>query len=238
MAVKIYTCAFRSNIYIDEAKLCIEALRKNGKFQGEIFLLTDLNVNISGVNVIKAECRSISDSAAFRLKIFDYVKFHQDDIVIYMDTDVVTLKRLPNFTIHDNKVHVYGYNGEHFPKRKQIEKSFAGHITNDVNIVNMYPFCTGILVFKPSKNIESLFKEAYQLFEYHEKMNNINDCWEQPMLNLVLARNDMYEISLNEFVHEQRTNKAIRDSVVFNHLCGMRGPSRRNIMSSYIKSDV
>ena len=143
-----------------------------------------------------------------------------------MDTDVVTLKRLPNFTINDDKVHVYGYNGEHFPKRKQdarvdlyescravncTTKPFAGHITNDVNIVNMHPFCAGILVFKPTKNIESLFKEAYQLFEYHEKMNNINDCWEQPMLNLVLARNDMYEISLNEFVHEQRTNKAIRD---------------------------
>lgn len=235
MSVKIYTCAFHSDVYIDEAKLCIEALRKNGKFKGEIYLLTDMNVSITGVNVIKAKSNSIADSAAFRLKIFDYVIFDTSDIVIYLDTDIVTLRELPNFNYINNKVNVYGYNGVHgFSARKQIEKSFAGHLTSDINIVNKYPFCTGLLIFRATDNIKSLFQETYELFKENEKIKNINACWEQPMLNLVLAKNDMYEISLNEYVHEERTRTPIKDTIVFNHLCGMRGPTRKNIMKKYI----
>ena len=91
-----------------------------------------------------------------------------------------------------------------------------------------------MLIFRPTAKIEVLFKESYQLFKYIEKIKNLNGCWEQPMLNLVLAKHDMYEISLNEFVHEERTRTPIKDTVIFNHLCGMRGPLRKNIMKKYI----
>ena len=51
--LKVYLCAFKNKIYIEEAKICIESLLINRRFTGPIYLFTDIDVSINGVKIIK-----------------------------------------------------------------------------------------------------------------------------------------------------------------------------------------
>jgi hypothetical protein len=64
--------------------------------------------------------------------------------------------------------------------------------------------------------------------------NKINGCWEQPALCFTLIETDMYNISLNNLVYEERTKTKPSNSAVFNHFCGLRGPIRYTNMKKYI----
>ena len=48
----------------------------------------------------------------------------------------------------------------------------------------------------------------------------------------------MYDISLNDFVYEERDRAMIKDSHIFNHFCGLRGYSRYINMKKYVKRDL
>lgn len=233
--LKVFICAFKSETYLREAEICIKTLRKNGNFTGEINLFTDLTPNLTDINVVNVDCLDVYTAAAMRLKYFDYVNTDVNDIVLYLDTDIAILKNLPNFEHINDKVHVYGYNGElGWSKRLQAESSFAGHLTNDVNITKQYPFCSGILLYRPTNKIKKLFSTVYDHYNDQIRSNKVNACWEQPALNLVLCEHNMYEISLNKYVHEERNKKTIHESVVFNHFCGMRGARRAGLMKKYL----
>ena len=232
-------CAFKSEAYLNEAKICIRTLREAGNFTGDIYLFTDLISNLKNVNVVNIECSDIYNAAAMRLKYFEYVKTQASDIILYLDTDILILKNLPDLGYIDDKVHVYGYNGEFgWTKRLQAESSFAGHLINDTNITEQHPFCSGILLFRPTSIIENLFSTVCEYYNDQIKNNRVNSCWEQPALNLVLCKHNMFEISLNRYVHEERNKKPIHESVVFNHFCGMRGAGRASLMNKYINESV
>ena len=47
--LKIYLCAFLKKEYLEEAKICIQSIRKHGLFTGKIYLFTDLDVYIDNV---------------------------------------------------------------------------------------------------------------------------------------------------------------------------------------------
>lgn len=234
--LKIYMCVFFSQDYVKEAKLCIESLRTHGKYAGEIYLFTDLeDIKIEGVTIIKADCDSIANSSAFRLDVFNYIEFKEDDIVLYLDTDIMILKPLPDFSWIDDKVNVYGYNGTFgYRKRKQKEESFAGYLTTDREIVEQDAFCAGILLFRPTEYIRKLFADTLSLHRQNVKVGKINNCWEQPSLCFILAKNHMFSLNLNAFVHEERMNANVKDSVIFNHFCGMRGHQRNVQMRKYL----
>ena len=122
--LKVYLCALKKKCYLEEAKICIESLRTNGKFNGPIYLFTDMNISMTNVEVINVNCESVSLAPSFRLKLFRYINnYNSEDIFLYLDTDIVILKPLPNFKFIDNKIHVYGY-----PLRTQKENSFSGFI--------------------------------------------------------------------------------------------------------------
>jgi quinolinate synthase len=40
----------------------------------------------------------------------------------------------------------------------------------------------------------------------------VNNCWEQPALCFILIEQDMYDISLNDFIYEERNKTKIKDS--------------------------
>lgn len=237
--LKVYICAFKSEAYLHEAKICIKTLREAGKFTGEIYLFTDLISNLKNVNIVNIECSDIYNAAAMRLKFFEHVNTRASDIILYLDTDIMILKNLPDFKYIDDRVHVYGYNGEFGrAKRFQTESSFAGYLTNDINISEQHPFCSGILLFRPTNIIKNLFSTVCEHYNNQIKNNRVNSCWEQPALNLVLCEHNMYKISLNKYVHEERDKKPIHESVVFNHFCGMRGTRRASLMNKYINESV
>lgn len=234
--LKIYTCVFFSKYYLEEAKICIKSLRTNGKYSGVIYVFTDLDgVDIDGAKIIKTTCDSIANSSAFRLNVFKYLEFEPNDIILYLDTDIVTLKPVPNFEQLDDKVNVYGYDGTFgFNNRKQNGISFAGYLTNDQYVLEQNAFCAGILLFRPTQKIKDLFAETIILHAENVNKGKINSCWEQPSLCLILAKNDMFNITLNEIVMEERTHKKISDKNIFNHFCGMRGHTRYELMKKYL----
>lgn len=158
--LKIYICAFKNKYYLEEAKICIESLRTNGKFNGLIYLFTDMEVILPNVEVIKANVESIPLSASFRIQLFNYIKdYNSNDIFLYLDTDIVILKPLPSFDYIGNKIQVYGY-----PTRNQEGSSFSGFITNNPDFTKKTAICSGILLFRPSLQVKKVFDETYELY--------------------------------------------------------------------------
>lgn len=228
--LKVYLCAFIKKEYIEEAKICIQSLRKNGCFNGPIYLFTDMDISISGIEVIKVKCQSVFLSASFRTRLFEYIKdFSDDDIFLYLDTDIVILKPLPSFDDIGEKIQTYGY-----PLRTQKEQSFAGFITNDINYTSKTAICSGILLFRPSLKVKKVFDDTYKLYNILIINKKINGCWEQPALCYTLIKHDMYDISLNNYVYEERTKSKITDLQIFNHFCGLRGLERYKKMKKYL----
>jgi len=236
MSLRIVLCAFLNKNYIEEAKICIKSIRQNGKFNGRIDLITDMNVDIDfdNLNVIVVnDVKNIIQCAGYRLKILNVLDWNDDDIILYLDTDIVILKPLKIFDIFDNlcdKVCVYGYSN-----KTQGGYSFAGFITNDKNILKQKAFCSGIMLFKPTKFIQKVFNETWDFYIDHIKSGKrINKYWEQPFLCLKLIQYNLYDISLNKFVHEEKSKTKMSDEVIFNHFCELRGDNRKILMKKYI----
>lgn len=228
--LKIYLCAFKTECYLKEANVCIESLRTKGQFNGPVYLFTDMDVTIADVQVIKVNCESVPLSASFRTRLFEYIKdYDSDDIFLYIDTDIVALKPLPLFNSIGNKIQVYGY-----PSRTQVEPSFSGFITNDTHFTKKTAVSTGLLLFRPSLKVKKVLDETYELYKQLIKKNKINDCWEQPALCFKLIESDMYEMSLNDYVYEERTRIPKNELHIFNHFCGMRGNARHAQMKKYL----
>ena len=84
MSVKIYTCAFHSDIYIDEAKLCIEALKKNGKFIFTVFEAKQKDIELNSF-LLYSHSNNYITSLADRLKFkinynqISIHEYHKDD---------------------------------------------------------------------------------------------------------------------------------------------------------------
>ena len=226
----IYICAFKNKNYLEEAEVCIKTLRTNGLFSGPIYLFTDFDIFLENVNIIKVKCENIYIAAGFRLRLFDYIKeYTQNDIFMYLDTDIVVLKPIPSFADIGNKIQVYGYN-----ERTQIGSSFSGFITDDTKFTLKPSICSGILLFRPSVMAKKVFDETYELYTTLVKNKKINDCWEQPALCFKLIEHDMYDVSLNDYVYEERTRTPITESHIFNHFCGLRSSMRHRSMTKYL----
>lgn len=227
----IYLCAFINKYYIEEAMVCIESIRKNGKFTGDIYLFTDMDVLIDNVKIVKTTVESVNLSASYRLRFFEHIKLNEvkNEIVLYLDTDIVVLNEIPTFDNINNKIQTYGY-----PNRRQIEKSFAGAITDETNYTDKVAISSGILLFRASTVVKKVFDETYELYLELINKEKVNGCWEQPALCYTLTKLDMCEMSLNKYVYEERTNQKIKEDIVFNHFCGMRGNERYLKMVEYL----
>lgn len=232
--LKIYFCAFKQEYYLEEAKISIKSLQTNGQFNGPIYLFTDMDVIIENVEVFKVNCGSIPLSASFRTRIFDYIKdYDSNDIFLYLDTDIVIDKQIPSFNYIDDKIHVYGYS-----TRNQSGNSFSGNITNDPHFILKPAICTGILLFRPSLKVKNVFDETYELYKILLADNKVNACWEQPALCYKMIEHTMYNMSLNNYVIEERGGehsiKNKKDAYIFNHFCGLRSTTRFKKMANML----
>ena len=161
--LKIYICACKDKFYLKEAKICIDSIRKNGQFNGLIYLLTDipqfikqLEFNLTNLEVIKVRCKTNKLSAALRTQFFHYIEnYDHNDIFLYLDTDIVIVKPLPTFDYIDDKIHVYSHGGT------QKSNSFSGYITKDPYFTSKPGICSGVLLFRPSLKVKNVFDETY-----------------------------------------------------------------------------
>ena len=230
----IYLCAFKKKEYIEEAKICIESIKKYGNFNGTIYLFTDMKINIENVIIINVDVESVYLSASYRLRFFEHFNLKdldKNEIILYIDTDIVVLNTIPSFDNINSKIQVYGYND-----RTQNIHSFAGFITRDKKYIDKMAICSGILLFRPSEEVKKCFDESYNLYLDLIEKNKVNSCWEQPSFCYTLTKLDMVEISLSDITCEERSlnNKPIEKHIVFNHFCGMRSNNRHLKMKKYL----
>lgn len=234
----IIQCCFFKDNYYKEAILSIKSIRNNGKFNGKISLICDklvinhasifhdLNVNIKIVD----DCKNIASSSGYRLKMIDTLNLQYNENILYLDTDIMILKPiiLPKL---NNKVNGYGPSNT-----TQNTKSYAGLLTKDHNILKMPALNAGILYFNPNNKIHTCFKNAWNNLQ--KNIKKVTDVWEQPYLNLELCKNNLYTLSLNDIVFEERwikeKNMLCKDNYIFNHFCGLRGDTRKIKMEKYL----
>ena len=247
--LKIYLCAFLKQEYLEEAKICIQSIRKHGLFTGKIYLFTDLDVYIDDVIIIKKKCSSVYLSASFRTRLFENLTdISKDDIFLYLDTDIIVMNPIPSFDNIGYKIQVYGY-----PDRTQKHRCFSGSITNDKKFTSKNAICSGILLFRANNKVKKVFDETYALYLELIKKDKINSCWEQPSLCYKMIEHDMYIMTLNDFVFEEREKfkvdknnkgdvttknkkciKNLPNNIIFNHFCGLRGQTRYKSMEKYL----
>jgi hypothetical protein len=238
--LKIYLCAFINPVYLKEAEVSIQSIRTIGNFTGDIYLFTDMEKEankystLTDVKIIRVNCPSINFSACYRAMIFNHVPMSTDDVFLYLDTDIVVVKPIEEPLINkvEDKILVYGY-----PKRTQVEHSFAGFLTNDTAITSQMAFCSGILLFRASDKIKKCLEDIVKLYSDLIKKKKINDCWEQPALCLKLIEQDLVSVALNDYVYEERAKPSTGyDTFIFNHFCGMRSGSRSTHMREVWKT--
>ena len=251
--LRIVFCCFSHDDFLQEAFISIESLRCIGKFKGNITLVTEFtNVQNKMIDdIIIVETPTNKDlGPATRLRILDLINYNSNDVILYLDTDVLCVGEMDFFvefckTIDDD-LQVYGYEET---SRKQSGKTFALRYTNDKSILDQVAWCSGILLFRPSIIIKETFQKAYTHYENHLKTCGDDDMWEQPSLCLKFCENRRYKTTLDPFVYEERMSHtnfqgkspSLHPNInpVFNHFFGSRGPDRnknmRKILNSLIK---
>jgi lipopolysaccharide biosynthesis glycosyltransferase len=201
-------------------------------FKGEIYLITDKDVHIENVNVVKYFVNSVEECASVRLLIFNYIPFQQSDLILYIDTDIVICKPIPEciYNYDSSKVAVYGYSD-----RTQQCDSFAGFLTEDLSILNKPSFCTGILLFKPSEQIKDVFNETHEYYKKLLQIGKVNSAWEQPSICLKLTEHELVNVCLSDIVYEARNRFQFppQDTTVFIHFCGGRDSNVLDLMNIY-----
>lgn len=167
---------------------------------------------------------SVEESAGGRLRILEDIPYEENEIILYLDADIVTLSKI-NLPDPKDKVCVYGY-----PHRDNHHSSFAGFITSEKDILSKPSINSGILLFRATQSNRELFKFIHHQYITGKK----NACWEQPYINYWLHKKGTENINLNPFVIEHRYNDKVSDQTQFVHFCGMRGGSRHKMMEGVL----
>jgi len=161
-------------------------------------------------------------AAGLKLDILNRIDIKENETVLYLDTDIIVSNHLPPITPIE-KVILYGY-----PNRTQKEHSFAGYINNSPSMNRHIAINTGILFFRNTQRIRTMFQSAYK---HYTSTTKINACWEQPYLCNALIHHNLYDTSLTPYVSEHRS-PSITPLTTFHHFCGLRSPSRPSLLNS------
>jgi hypothetical protein len=217
---------FRQERCISQISI-IESMGKNHHYHmikdGKFALLPEFEQSTRH----SAEATTPHEASALKLKIIDIIKPKEGELVLFLDTDVLMVRPLPDLEPKD-KIMVYGY-----PNRSQAEPSFAGFLLNEPR---HRPFLrehiginAGILLFRNVEPVRQLFKMAHLEFTEDMERGKVSPCWEQPYLCRELIETERYDTSLTPYVTEARSS-GITENTVFHHYCGLRGLDRANLM--------
>jgi lipopolysaccharide biosynthesis glycosyltransferase len=190
----IYMCVFHQHSYINLLKLLITSISVNANINKEI---TDILVitSPSFQPLIQKELESFDlpldyylldlntlfESGCARLNIFTYDKINKYDNILYLDTDILVnsdVNVLFNLDISLDKVYALE---EGIIGRKHWGSQFFNLKKYDRN---MSAFTTGILLFRNSESMKSLFDSIkLHIVDYiHNKKNDVPECLDQPFI--------------------------------------------------------
>jgi len=215
--------------YIELAKLCIESLYEN-EYDGDFLFITDLKDELLNSIDFKKEPfflniekSNLLGSSANKLKIYKFVDIKKYDKIIFSDLDILWVSN-PNTifnVINEDKFFMSNENSlmsDEYWGGRILDDSEKNHIIqNRINGVN-----AGIFAF--NQNMVHYLHQVDMFLS--DNKNLVNDCLEQPFLNVYLYRNKLYNTNLNNYVSHNGYNVNHYDGVVL-HFAG--GPGNYQI---------
>jgi len=152
------------------------------------------------------DCRSLQDVFMRKLIFFQYVDLKDDDVVMYVDSDIVTKKNCDNYFKVD-----YGVFQEGTTKSPWF--SLPGFFDEELKSFN-----SGLIVFKVSPIVKLLYSNAAHLYS-----QNLHATSEQAILNNVFLKNIEITFFKEDDILMFATYTEIEKSEgkVFVHLSGL-----------------
>jgi hypothetical protein len=174
-------------------------------------------------NIFFTEVSSMNDSSINKLKVFKYDKIEIYDKIIYCDCDILWCDN-PNkiFTlVNDDKVlvsnetHHYELMSHPYWSSNLLTSDEIGKIHN----TQLQGFNAGFFAFssKSIKIIENIFKF------YLDNISSMNECIEQPYVNVYLFRNNLFDLNLTKIVNHNGYNVDKINGETIIHFAGGPG---------------
>jgi len=238
----IYFTINHNTDYIKLAKLCVSSLYSVG-YGGDFLFVTNFeNEILSNIDFLNSPKfldlghQQLLHSSANKLKIFLYANINEYNKIIFSDTDVLWLKN-PNVLfdlINENKFYVSN------EKSLMSDRWWGGDILSDIEKIhinnnNIFGINAGIFGFNSSminyvQDIDIFMENNFHL---------VNDCLEQPFLNVYLYRNHLYDNCFTSHIsHDGYNNDKYCGTAL--HFAGGAGNfnMKYHKMLSYIKNNL
>lgn len=218
----IYMCIFYNKKYIELLKLLLLSLKNFGKIDDNVDLIILTNeyfkneieeicnsIKIASYKVVVLNMNSVEESKWARFSIFDVIN---DDIykyskILYLDTDVIVQKDINEIFKYELEDKLYArdqgnISGEYYGSLL-FNEWFENGNGKDMD-KKTQSFCSGVLLFKPCKTIEELFKITLEhIINYKKTGKKFGSCIDQPFLNFNTIIRNLHDINL---LREKVTN--------------------------------
>jgi len=231
----IYICIFYQENYIELLKLLITSMSANAninKDTTEILLTTSpefkplIEKKLEGfdltIHYYILDLHTIFEAACSRLEIFNYIDIHKYENILYLDTDILLnsdVNVLFNLDLASDKLYV-------------LEEGTIGHeywegerfYDFTIHNKNTTAFTSGILLFKNSESIRSLFHsiKSHIIDDVYTKKNSIPLCLDQPFIVYNAITQNKYDNQILKKYVENNPSHVSVDKIVY-HFPGCPG---------------
>lgn len=222
--------------YLNLTKLCIDSLTKQN-YDGDFLFITSFKEVITetikvknDIYFVELQNSNLLNSSVNKLKLYKFDRIKNYDKIIFCDLDILWTKS-PDLIfdmIHTDEFYFSNENGlmsDEWWGKKLITIEEKTHIIkNQIKGVNAGIFAFNRNMIEHLKNMESFLNDNHNL---------VNNCLEQPFINIYLLRNSLYNTLLNDIVSHNGYNQKYFDGVVL-HFAG--GPGNYDIKYHKMKS--
>ena len=228
----IYLCVFFQKEYIKLLSLLINSINLcyniNKEVKTDILILTSydfqplIDSEISKYNLpIKYfifNVNSLFQAGCARLNIFNYENINTYENILYLDADILingNLDILFNLNINDNDIYAFG-------EGNLYHECWGGQLVDKQKYNDALAFNTGILYFKNSIKIKTLFEDIKGHINEYTKNHNIPICLDQPFIVYnSFIKNQYNNQLLNKYIENNPTN--INNNILIYHFHGGPG---------------
>jgi hypothetical protein len=189
--------------YIKLAEICVKSVYYNG-YDGDFLFITDLEDQIlqnikfnNNVYFLKIKNDGLLMSSANKLKLYLFDEIKKYDKIIFSDLDIIWVSNPDHIfnIINDDLFYISNENSS-MSDEWWGSNILSGDEKIFINENKILGINAGIFAF--NKNMIHHLKKI-DLF-LSENLNLVNECLEQPFLNVYLFRNKIYNSKLNDFV--------------------------------------
>lgn len=202
----VYMCVFHNKDYLDLLRILLATIKFYTNMNNiDILVFTSsdfvpLIEKLSSlldlpINTKTYDFPSLHLAGCARLFIFDYEGIEKYEKVLYLDTDIIVQGDLATLFAQDIEDRVYAM------KEGTIEHEYHGGWFFDFSVIdkNIAGMNSGILLFKPSQAIRTIFTQINEHIQsMKESDKKLPACLDQPFLNYHLVKNDRHQTGFLE----------------------------------------